>query len=438
MISLKHYLSIICIVWCIISFSQNSNIKLNEEERAANTLMRNGEYDEAIAAYKKILENRPNEAYFLNNIGLCYFNQYDYETAKDYFRLATLYGNDVTYYANLSAAYNYLNNYEKCFEYAYKALEIKANEQTIGNAITAAINLDKPQEAIIIFEKYKDSYGINSESIMVVAGDAYFDLQQYWESAHAYERFFELYSPHNKMHVDLVNKKYQWFFSKMMYYAEATSTYQNMEGDIEISDDLVKIFDELMNSEYKESIIEVFLYTAINATMLLPKSKSEWGQLARYYKGENNFERIAIERYIGNYEKSLAICNEFINAYENEPNEEKLKEIQVEKFITLLYQYNDKVILENKSDKSLQDEILTLQQQIIGNQNLNNKKHDANHPMEKMSECTLLFLKNQLFNYQNKDQREFSKKILLQFNIQEINENIEKGLDRLEEKGDLM
>lgn len=152
-----------------------------------------GKYQDAIPFLKKAVDMDNKNHYALNQLGLCYFSLKDYNKTKEYFRLAILYSDKVaTYYTNMGVALSMLDENEKAYEYARKALALEEDGQTLFNAVSFANNLDKYNECL----KMLDNSTIEKNpAFFSLYGRCYYKKKDYINTIKSYEEFFSKYNP---------------------------------------------------------------------------------------------------------------------------------------------------------------------------------------------------------------------------------------------------
>lgn len=145
------------------------------------------EKEEAIECYTKILTINPNDFSVYNNLGLLYFNSYDFKSAESmYFKALKLNPNHATLYLNLGNLYLEKEEYKEAEQFYFKAIELGYNTYLIFFSLAKLyMALNKFEESQQMFQKTLELNPDNS--------DAMFELSLLYLKNKKYKEGFDLY-----------------------------------------------------------------------------------------------------------------------------------------------------------------------------------------------------------------------------------------------------
>jgi tetratricopeptide (TPR) repeat protein len=105
---------------------------LMKDFEKGNRLFDQGEYDQAVEIYKKIIEEFP-DAYQINlNIGNCYFEKQEYETAvQAYLKVVEKEPANIDVILSIGNSYSNLKQFEKALEWYNKIEVAKINDHVV-------------------------------------------------------------------------------------------------------------------------------------------------------------------------------------------------------------------------------------------------------------------------------------------------------------------
>ncbi|MDR2235889.1 MAG: CDC27 family protein [Chryseobacterium sp.] len=216
------------ILFTIGSFSAIAQETSQAQLDKARELYESKHYGEASALCEKLLQNDYKNTYLLNQCGLSYFQQGNYEKAKEKFRLATLYcppgekENMALYYSNLSASYSHIGDNDKAYENAVKAYQL--DNERLWNAASMAQNAGKYEECLKLMNKAgKDNLHIAYWSLY---GRCYYHTKRYQEAVESYSYFFSKYDPEDEF-VTLNAETEAHYFLYASLYTLASETDEN-------------------------------------------------------------------------------------------------------------------------------------------------------------------------------------------------------------------
>ncbi|MFX1281341.1 MAG: tetratricopeptide repeat protein [Promethearchaeota archaeon] len=109
----------------LLGFGSINKIISPTDSFSAVRSLQNGEYDNALRLFKKLLETDPENVIMLNNIGVVYVNLEQYENALDTFKhVLELDPDSKPAWNGLGAVYCHLEEYEKAIEMLEKGLTL--------------------------------------------------------------------------------------------------------------------------------------------------------------------------------------------------------------------------------------------------------------------------------------------------------------------------
>ena len=175
-------------------------IGLNPESKWAGYLRigvcakETGQYEEAINAYKRALEEKPDDVSICTKLAETYQmgNQFD-NAAEAYENLVRLDPSQATfYYGKVVKMYDSAGDYEKAIKAAEKIVELNPkSELAVYNLAIMYQKLEKPKQAI---ETLKKALIINPNYDLAYynIGLNYFKLENYKEAVDAFKKFIEI------------------------------------------------------------------------------------------------------------------------------------------------------------------------------------------------------------------------------------------------------
>jgi tetratricopeptide (TPR) repeat protein len=179
-----------------INLKKAEGLILTDELKASlnegNKLFEEAKYEEAIAAYNKILEAYP-DAYIINkNIGNSYFKMENYEKAEEYYLKVLEKAPENTEVMLITGnCYANRGQNEKALEW-YSKLEFdKINDPTVlYNIGTNYRNISKFEEAL---KYYKKAVEINEDFLDAIyqLGLTCLSMQSYQEAINAFEKYLK-------------------------------------------------------------------------------------------------------------------------------------------------------------------------------------------------------------------------------------------------------
>lgn len=167
-------------------------------ETRAGRLYDAGKCAEATQQYEKLLLQAPQNTSYLSRAAYCYFQEGQFQNAKEKYRLALLYTPvaetelRALYASNLSACLDKLGEYEKAFDYAQRAYRLEENAFHLWNVLAVAWSLKKWD---LILEQLARTKVETNNNFLFFAGAAYNGTGQHAKAVETLETFFRNYSP---------------------------------------------------------------------------------------------------------------------------------------------------------------------------------------------------------------------------------------------------
>lgn len=207
----KHKFPVIFLLLCLSGFlSAQVSTMVSEKVNSAKNDYQNGNYRASAKAFTDLLKNDYKNTYYLNYAGLAYFGLKDYENAKKYFALATLYSDkDALTWANLAAAYNNLGEHQKAYDASVKALKFGKTSQTIFNAASNANNINRLDEALAILDNAGTDFEPDMECLYA---RIYYKKNNFKKSIEHFKVFFENLNDDVTV-FNILNEKRIYFFA---------------------------------------------------------------------------------------------------------------------------------------------------------------------------------------------------------------------------------
>ncbi len=433
------FLALLLLVFLATSVIQaQGTAEFEKTEQRAEQLMQNGEYSQAIALYRKLVDHEYQKSHMYDNIGLCYFYMKNYPKAKENFRMAVLYGEtkSVTMLANLAAAFNEMDDFKKALDYAMKALMLEANPQTVLNAISIANNLRDYAKVEEIYNKYaKPNAEIrNYNPLRGIIAQSYYNAGKYWDAVNEYRTFFKMYTPDKTFPINIESEKIYYLYSLLI-------TAEKLIDEPEAHADPTFIYEEDISALYpevarKNGADQHFYYMELLGLKTLvyrPDKKQFFGRLAALGSASDDvFGEVKQLRLAGKYDEALKWLDGFniskITGSEQSDEEKQLR-IDIEKYLTYVLKYNESVTLGGKADEGAARQAITLMKKISGNQAIGVTRMSA------MMMLTYEMMRNFLFYRHDTSQRDFVKQLIAATFPKMSDKEVEKSLAHIEENG---
>ena len=329
--------------------SKSANYDRSEILQQGEEQMMMSNYEKAIFNFIKITQKEPKNHDILDRIGRCYYHLKEYEKAKEYLKLAILYSkNNASYHANIAAVYQELNENEKAYYYAMKALKMKETSLTLFNAASLANEVGKPDESIKLLNNCKLDKTKENDFNKVYA-DAYFLKGNMEKSMLYYDRFFFGFQRGN------LDNLYDFYSMKRYYFEKLVNNYaRNVKENNDNKNYLPEIdalYEELMQTEQKDKTIDRSL--PILSTIVARDTLQRAFIKKMLFKTPDLSERLT-EFYVNLYE-----FNNVINFYENEIKElgtEEFLSVKDNTYLTMAYLY----LYSENLDKKWESKIMKI------------------------------------------------------------------------------
>lgn len=129
--------------------------KLNNE---GVNLFLAGHFKKAISKYKEVLKLHPNYATTLNNLGMCFLQEKEFEKAEDYFNKAIELKESSTYYLNLGHAQANQGKFAEAEENYLKSVQMDANSLMAHKSLgTLYQKQQRYSESIAVWETIRSN-----------------------------------------------------------------------------------------------------------------------------------------------------------------------------------------------------------------------------------------------------------------------------------------
>lgn len=404
----------IMLIFPVLAIAQTEST--NEElADKAEELVRYEEYDKAIAIYKKLIDNNYDKARMYSELGLIHFYKKNYKKAKENFRMAVLFGlDDPISLANIGAAYNELEDFEKAWEYNQKALSKKVNSQTVSNAIAVLNNLERYDEALEVYNKYakNDVELMNEISIILVNAETHYFLENFWEAASNFQWFFEKYTPDKKFPVNLEQEKRYMLYSVTMGFAEDNFGEGDADDTVYYGDYIKEFYREF--SPKKDYHYFFWLEQLANNKILYrPARKAFFEDVLRSSGQElTPLQKIRALRISGKYDQSYKLANSLTEVIDGYTDAEMQIYYEMEKYMALLYKFNDDAVSRNYFNKDVATELKILLRKIMQSENVieDGSRFSGKAYMQKITEKLAV---NLLYNYNKPEYKSFMMELLM-------------------------
>lgn len=298
-------------------------------------------YKEAIPLLNKVLDKEYNNHTALNKLGICYFELGDYSKAKENFRQAVLYSEkNANYLSNLSAAFSRLNEDEKAYEYARKALAVEETELSLFNAVSLANNVNRVDECIALLNKSTIDKHNDFNSLY---GRCYYKKKDFKNSIDKYELYFENDGKTEKF-VEEINDEQERQSLQMAYLFELVSpkTSESLKNDY-----LQKLKKSLKTHPY-EWIIKSFLLDKNICTQYAVSTE----KCAKLYQSifdsaESPFDELRSQYYIKkDYQKAYDLAR---NAPTANLSEDDLFQLKLIHYLSSLQLFSADYLKNNRT-----------------------------------------------------------------------------------------
>ncbi len=255
----------ILVLFTLLSFSTGLNAQDKEKRfELADSLSDAKEYQKALVIFEKLCDEEPNNPTYLSHAGIAYFRLERFDKAKEKFRLAVLYSQDnETHLSNLAAAYSNINENQKAYEYALKAMHVKPTSLTVYNAMANANNIYKYEETFRIYKQYPELTTENKFNL--VLGLAHYHTLNFEKSASYFETFLAHQDESDRLMKQEENTKSYLFNS---YIGQLIKQIVYKQGDKEAS--MARLtalrdesYDDTQSQRYETRILVLLMITQL-------------------------------------------------------------------------------------------------------------------------------------------------------------------------------
>ena len=352
-----------CLFFTSFVFAQTTKPKTAEEWYNLGSEKYNAkEYTEAISFLQKSIDLDYKYHNALNELGLCYFQLKNFTKAKEYFRLAILYSEKkATYYSNMSAVFSKINEDEKAYDYARKALEIDETSLTLFNAASMANNIEKPEECLkildnAIIEKNNDFNDLYAR--------AHLKLKNFDEGIRYFELFFDNYNPETSDINFSISEEKRFYMDYLLYIIQF-----NLHKEIKPTDEQLKkiesLYKELINND--EVAQKTFSKTLIRAKDILEIDLSYQSFFEILLLSKSSIadaDRIEILIALRQYDKIIEFYEPKLN--NNFGSEDEFLEDKKKLYIAYLYILKQNII-NKKHSPDLENKVINLYEKLNKN-----------------------------------------------------------------------
>lgn len=308
-----------------------------KQKAVADSLYEEKEYSKALSIYQKLLKENPKDGSVLNQTGIIYYNENNFNKAKESFRLAALYcpvddkSTLANYYSNLSAAFSNLNENEKAYEYAMKAYVLDDDEElTTWNAASNAQNVGKYDECLKIMDNAKITKHIG---YLTLYGRCYLNKKEYEKAIESYESFFTQYSEAtSKVNFNIASEKMNLFYSYMGYYMNIHSQEKNV---IEYKEKFKHLAGWLAQNGRRSELL-AYLHDYDNDYWMKNETlKQIYAELMEGIPDLQQNEKIEVAYRLGNFKEAYDIAEKEIMT-NTEEAESGMQEIKLYRYLAYL------------------------------------------------------------------------------------------------------
>lgn len=220
--------------------AQASKLSTEDREVLAKSQLDDKQYQQSIANYDILINENANNAYYFNQRGIAYFSLKNMKKAKENFVMATLYSNqNSTYWANLSAAYNNLNDNKRSYDASLKALQYGKSELSIFNAGSAANNYNMLDKGIEILTNPGEFYHNDQEELL---GRLYYKKENYDKSVEHFSTFFKNYNADDSTVLFIMeDEKRTYFFALVGKLLMDVNSQKKYDYKKELADTFIEV-----------------------------------------------------------------------------------------------------------------------------------------------------------------------------------------------------
>lgn len=310
-------------------------------------------YKEAIPLLTQVLDKEYNNHLALNKLGICYFELGDYNKAKENFRKAVLYSEKNSYYlSNLSATFSRLNEDEKAYEYARKALAVEETRLSLFNAVSLANNVNRVDECIDLLNKSTLEKHNDFNSLY---GRCYYKKKDFKNSIAKYELYFENDGKTEKF-VEEINDEQERQSLQMAYLFEIVSSKTNENLKNDYLQKLKKSLKIQPNDEVKKSFLSGKNICSKNN---ISAEKCEKLYQSIFDSSQSSLDELSYEYYINkNYQQSYDLANKMST---KNLSDEDLYQLKLVHYLSSMQLFSEDYLKNNRTaNQKMLDESVML------------------------------------------------------------------------------
>ena len=241
---------------------------------------------------------------------------------------------------------------------------------------------------------------------------AYLHLGKNYESADLYKRFFESYHPSESFHVDITQEKENFLNVMVNFVVEAADVPELYDGpEFTFSSEIARVSRELIQENPNRDLFRYMALLGGLVNMFNPQSSIYFKEVFTHIEPQDILEEGHIQALSGEFGDAVRLFEEsrYVD-YEDAYGEAERTEImKVNIHISNMLKYMHLLIVENKKDIQLQQELLQGANAIFGSA----KNVDTQGLDKTALRMTETFLKSLLYFHARTDHEEFAKNLLL-------------------------
>ncbi|MGJ1432186.1 tetratricopeptide repeat protein [Sphingobacterium spiritivorum] len=316
---MKLILTCILIMTLSTSFAQYSkedSIRMETLEDQIEEASRQDDNVLKASLYEELLQIAPKNGRYLNNAGTSYFYLKDYQKAKEKFRLAVLYAPEkqALYFTNLSAAFAKLEDWERAYDYARRALETEETDLTLFNAASHANNAGKTNACLQILDNATIPLTADVQSLYA---RSYMTLGDPTKAIEHYELFFRSYDITSAVAKDINMDDERSNLYQSYLYELSLKAYQNIPMDPDWQR-MTNLYITLMNTAHKRAVTWTGTLSRMNEILpLQPAYKKNFKALIYAYKGLNEEEKIWSRYMLKDSAEAKVMAQKWIHDHQN-------------------------------------------------------------------------------------------------------------------------
>ncbi|MGJ1496080.1 tetratricopeptide repeat protein [Sphingobacterium spiritivorum] len=272
-------------------YSKEDSIRMEDLETQIENASQQQDNVLKARLYEELLQIAPKNGRYLNNAGATYFYLKDYQKAKEKFRMAVLYAPEkqALYFTNLSAAFAKIEDWERAYDYARRALETEETDLTLFNAASHANNAGKANACIQILDNARIPLPADVQSLYA---RSYMTLGDPTKAIEHYELFFRSYDITTAVAKDINMDDERSNLYQSYLYEISLKAYKNIPLDPDWKR-MTDLYITLMNTAQKREITWTGTLNRMNEILpLRPAYKKNFESLIYAYPGLSEEEKI--------------------------------------------------------------------------------------------------------------------------------------------------